>query len=564
MIAPNPDSPCRQAELYYYDFLFAESHESIPEPIVNHIAGCEHCQRQMNQLKDAPSRPECHPDSGQAQTHSAVTTTLKLHFAYIDKPVTCNVARPFLPALLDPALEIRIPTPVTAHLDHCQECSEDLETIRKLNLNSKQLCRLSQLFADNPAEDNVSCYQAQAARFAVVLMHFQETTKEVLKHLCICPNCRKGLYQYRDEFCKELLRDGRVQEQVLCEQLSSADIFDYAIPYGLDPANDQYAKFRQPLTSHVRGCPTCLAKMQQLHNTVYAIAERPESDVVTIYRIDEPAKTRAASESDSPYSGFPIRVEVVGGEDELGPEQPASVISFADALKHNVSALNLKSWIKAGLAAAAVILVAVALFVKTPSAEAVTIDQIYKALERVANVYIASFVPDREEPTQEIWVSRTLNVYMTKTRNEMVSWDLQNRVRKTKRLEANSVETTPLSGDEITRIRERMIGSLGLLPFYDISEIPQHAEWNRVTNEDLEALVKDTEVYDLTWVEKKYKGTVVFTRWRFFVDPTTNLPCRTQFYEKSTADTGYSLKSLIVVEYLNESRIRAVIKEASF
>jgi hypothetical protein len=563
MIAPNPDSLCRQAELYYYDFLFEESHESIPESIVNHITGCEHCQQQLNQLEDALSQPECHPDSEQAQMRSAVANMLKLHFGYIDKPVTCKVARPFLPALLDPALEIRIPTPVTAHLDHCPACSEDLETIRKLNLNSKQLCHLSQLFAEKPGEDKVACSQAQAAIFAIVLMHFQETTKEVLKHLCICPNCRKGLYQYRDEFYKELLRDGRVQEQVLCKHISSADIFDYAVPYGLDPANDQYAKFRQPLTSHVRICPTCLAKMQQLHNTVYAIAERPESDVVTIYRTDESTKTRAARESDSPYSGFPIRVEVVGREDILGPEQSASVVNFADALKRNVSSLSAKPWIKAGLAAAAVILVAVALFVKTPSAEAVTIDQIYKALERVANVYIASFVPDREEPTQEIWVSRQLHIYMTRTGNELRLWDIRNKVEKVKQVGEPSIETRFLSDETAAKMQEAIASCWALVPVADISLVPDGAQWHRVPKDSIKAVV-GSDTYDLTWAEKRYGGAVVFRKWRVFLQPETNLPQRTELYQKQAGDDEYTLKAVKVADYLNESEIQAVLEEASF
>lgn len=563
MIAPNPDSPCRQAELYYYDFLFEENHESIPEPIVNHIAACEHCQQQLNQLEDALSQPECRPDPEQAQIRSAVTTMLKLHFGYIDKPVTCKVARLFLPALLDPALEIRIPTPVTAHLDHCQECSEDLETIRKLSLNSKQLCRLSQLFAEKPGEDNVSCSQAQAATFAIVLMHFQETSQAVLKHICICPNCRKGLYQYRDDFFKELLNNKKAQEEFPCEHVSSADIFDYAIPYGLDPANDQYAKFRQPLTSHICGCPTCLAKMQQLHNTVYGIAERPESDVVTIYHTDESTKTRAASESDSPYSDFPIRVEVVGREDELAAEQPASAISFADALKRNVSSLSAKPWIKAGLAAAAVILVAVALFLKTPTAKAVTLQRIYDALEKVKNVYIAKSVPGKTEPTEEKWVSRTLNVYMTKTGNELVLWDIANRARKSKHLDTGLTETVTLNSDLVAGVERRIGGSLGLMPFYDISEIPPNAEWTHVDTHGFE-VGENTEIYDLTWVEKAYDGSVTFKKWRVFTDPKTALPQRVEGCQRSSTHSEYILTSRMIVKYLSDSHIQSLIRDTSF
>jgi hypothetical protein len=304
--------------------------------------------------------------------------------------------------------------------------------------------------------------------------------------------------------------------------------------------------------------------MQQLHNIVYGIAEGPESDVVTIYHIDEPAKTRAASQSDSPYSEFPIRVEVVGHEDEPAAEQPASAISFADALKRNVSSLNLKSWIKAGLAAAAVILVAVALFLKTPTAKAVTLQRIYDALEKVKNVYIAKSVPGKTEPTEEKWVSRTLNVYMTKTANELVLWDLQNRVRKIKRLEANSVETKPLSGDEITRIRERMIGSLGLLPFYDISEIPGDAGWSRVSDDNLEGVAGRNEVYDLTWTEKKHIRFVAFRKWRLFADPETSVPQKVEWYKKLTASDRFVLETVMVVKCLSDSEIQAIIKEASF
>ncbi|MFQ6115930.1 MAG: hypothetical protein ACE5NG_17860, partial [bacterium] len=290
MIAPSPNSLCQQAELYYYDFLCEESRTIIPEPIISHIKQCQLCQDQINELGDVLSEVEGHIEPEQEQVSSAVTVMLKLHFAYIGKPVTCETVKPFLPGMLDPALEIRIPTPITVHLDNCPQCSEDLETIRKLNLSGKQLRRLSQLLAEKPGEDSVSCSKARAAILAVVHMAFQETTEEVLKHLCTCPNCRKALYEFRDTICKEYEETQReeIDQKVFpCEELPIADIFDYVVPYGLDPAANQYAKFRESLTSHMRVCPTCLAKMQQLHNTIYGIAERPESDVVTIFHIDE-------------------------------------------------------------------------------------------------------------------------------------------------------------------------------------------------------------------------------------------------------------------------------------
>ena len=48
-----------------------------------------------------------------------------------------------------------------------------------------------------------------------------------------------------------------------------------------------------------------------------------------------------------------------------------------------------------------------------------------------------------------------------------------------------------------------MSGSLGLMPFYNISEIPKEAEVESVVDkDDLEAATQGIEVYDLIWTEK--------------------------------------------------------------
>lgn len=563
MIAPNPNLLCRQAKLYYYDFLWGESSEVIPESIVDHIARCQHCQEQIDQLKAVLSEVDgLEPE--QRQVDSAIIHMLKLHFAYIGRPITCKTVRPFLPSLLDPALEIRIPTPITTHLDNCPQCSEDLETIRGLNLNRKQLRRLSQLFADRSAKDNVSCSQARAGILAVVMMALRETNAEVLKHLCICPDCRKQLYQFRETVRGELLHTRAAPSKFPCEEVSATDIFDYVIPYGLEPSDDQYAKFRKSFTSHAAGCPKCLGKMQQLHDTVYGIAERPESEVVTIYHIDESAKVQALGESDNLYAGFPIGVEIASREDEVTADVSAPIDDYGATLKQKVSTMNFRPLFKTVVVAAAVILIGVALFISIPTAKAVTIDEIYKALEKIKNVYIASFVPDRKEPIQEQWVSKTLNIHKIKTKDESVLWDLPNRVRRAKDLGANLVEITPLSDELIAEVEKKMSGSLGLIPFYDISDIPEDAEWSRIANDLSENIPKDIKGYDLTWVEKRYDGSIKLKKWRVFVDTKTNLPQRTEFYDRLPADNEYTLELVKVVEYLSDSEIQAVIKDSSF
>jgi hypothetical protein len=525
MISFNPNPLCRQAEPYYCDFLFSESRDIVPGFIVDHIKQCPHCQEQLNQLENELSKANILLQSEPGQVAGAITLILRPHFAYVGKPVTCQAVKPFLPGLLDPALEIRMPTPITVHLDHCKQCTQDLETIRGLNLSRKQLYRLSQLFVAEPAEDSVSCSQANAAIMAFVSIAFSETTEQVLKHLCTCYYCRKVLYQYRETILTEYLREKGEQKNPLCNQIPVTDIFDYVVPYGLDPAHDPYNKFRTSLTSHLRSCPVCLAKMQGLHNTVYGIIERPESEIVTIYHLDESART--ASEPDNLYSGFPINVEVLSSQNEVESPQLAPTFSLADVSKEKASVLKGKRLVKTGVAAAAALIVAALLLFNMPIAQAVTIDQIYKAVAKARNVYISKFAADRTEPMEEKWISRPLNIYMAKTGKDLVLWDLTAKVRKTKRLDNDLVETMPLSDDLIIEAEKKMTASLGLMPFYDISKIPIGAKWSQVKNNGIKAARQGTEIYDLAWASKRYDGLINLYQWRFFVDPKTSLPQRT-------------------------------------
>jgi hypothetical protein len=304
--------------------------------------------------------------------------------------------------------------------------------------------------------------------------------------------------------------------------------------------------------------------MQQLHKTVYGICERAESDVVTIYQIDESAKAQATSGTKELYAGFPIRVDVKQREEEVKAEQPVPAIDFAATLKQKVSVKKLKPLFKTAVAAAAVILIAVVLFRNIPTARAVTLERIYEAIEKVKNVHITSFILDKKEPVQEIWVSRTLNIYMTRTEGQLVFWDLSNRVRKSKQLDTSLTEAISLTDDIVAGLEKKMSGSLGLLPFYDMSEIPKDAEWSHVTDGDLEATPQGIEAYDLIWPAKAFDGSLVFKKWRVFVDSKTNLPQRIEIYQMLPTNTKYTLMLLMVVEYLSDNEMQEVIKEASF
>ena len=443
---------CEEAKLYYYDCLCDKSCGPIPQCINNHIEQCRNCQKQINQLKVALSQQEC-IESEQKKDRSAVTTMLQLHFAYIGEHVTCETVRPFLPGLLDPALEIRIPTPITAHLENCPQCAEDLKAIQKLNLNSTQLYGLSQFFAEGPSPD-------------------------------------------------------------------TTEFSDMA--------------------------------------AVSAMAQRADSEVVTIYHVNESAKARKTDKPDYLYAGFPIRVEVI--KQKVDIEQPVSTSNFAAALKEKVAAMNLRPFLKIGVAAAAVI-IGFAILLNAPSAKAVTIEQIYKAIGTVKNVYISRFSEGSNEPTQEKWISQTLNIYMVKTAKECVLSNINKMQRQILLPGTSEIQTNQLPEDSIAGIKQKMSISLGLMPYDDISQIPPDSEL--VRDDQISEATDGIEIYKLEWIDKTY-SPFVFNKWRFFIDPQKNLPQRIEIFRKPSADGEYNLISVIEVQYLSDSKIQKDIKDAGF
>ncbi len=71
---------------------------------------------------------------------------LDSHFRCLDVPVPCSRAKPFLPGLAMPSTDLRIPTPITVHVDHCPQCAADLRTLRELGLTGEQAQSLQRLY----------------------------------------------------------------------------------------------------------------------------------------------------------------------------------------------------------------------------------------------------------------------------------------------------------------------------------------------------------------------------------------------------------------------------------
>ncbi len=559
MISHNPQPNCKDVRPYYYDALNEETQGDIPGNALDHIAHCRDCQAEMDRLEVVLAHAQQSAEREQSRKDAAISVLLRLHFAYLGERVNCAAVKPFLPSLADPLLRIRIRTPITRHLEECPACSAALTSVRALHLSHKQLCYLGQLLADEPTAGEVSCSQARAAIPAIVSIAFHRTNATILKHVCSCPDCRKQLYLHREAVRQKLLRSQTPPDRFPCKVVSASDIYGYALPYGLDPANDQYAEFRKPLAAHVHSCPACLARLQELHRTVCGIAERAESGIVTVHHLDEAAEVQPLSGSVEVAAGAVTRVEEDGGRTDA-----ATIVDFAARLKRKASTLNVRPLLKAGAIAAAV-LIGLALLLNAPVAKAVTLDQVYRAVERVRSVYFATFAGDETEPVQEQWLSQGLNAYLDKKGSLWVLYDIGTGIQKSK--DAGTGALKPKEGklneDEITYIKGKMSLASALMPFQNPSDVPANAHWNRVTDAILQANTEGTEVYDLTWTDRTYGG-LIHKKWRAFVDPQTNLPRRLEFYQKKSVDGQYRLTWVRQIGYMTDAEIEAVIDSLSF
>jgi hypothetical protein len=555
MVVINPKSKCDEAKLYYYDYL-NNSKKDIPLGISGHIDQCIVCQNEIDKLSRIIAENEdSHKDT--EQTGSIIALSLKLHFALENTMVSCQTVKPFLPSLADPLLKIRIPTPVTVHIDKCEKCKENLEAIQGLNLNNKQLSILGQIFAEShPAKER--CIKAHESIPRVVALSLSKTTSENLKHICICPDCRAELYRQRDLVIQGLLKSKVIEGNFPCKSVQPTDIFDYCFPYGIDVENDQYVKFRTSFTSHVSVCVTCLSKIQQLHKTISEILERPDSGIITNYRLILNQKT-GINNTDNVYTNWPIEVKVYDSSQQNSTE--SSTVPEPKVRKNPYIGKLAKL-----LSAAAVVLFLLTLYFNTPAAKAIDLNQIYKALSKLRNVYFAVYTPDKNIPAQEKWMSAELNTILVKTESRIMFWDIKGKKHKLIDLGAGNVQPVQLAYGDWDGIKNMVVSPWGLLPFNNISEVPENsdAQWQKIDNKTVDVTVENAEIYELIWKEQITTGAPIFKKWRGYVDVNTKLLKRIELYEKLDTAAQYELKGIQKIEYPTTAEIEKQIKESGF
>lgn len=559
MIGPNLKNICEQTRLYYYDYLSQKDESEIPEWILSHIRRCDNCKNQINQLKTALIQSKQNEVSGQNNKGTLLANTLKRHFSHIDQETSCSLVKPFIPNMLDPSIQISIPTPITAHIDHCPECVRDLKTISDLNLNAANLSRLSQLFSAKTQNNDISCSTAKSNIMAFVMLAFHESDDQVLKHLCTCGKCSDIIYQYRESIIKELQIDNKLKPCFLSSKLTYNNIFDLTIPYGLDINQYKNSESMRSQTSHIRRCPFCLEKIQEFHRIISDISERPNSSTITKYNLDESSQTVNSENSQDLYAGFPVHVEVSGTYHEAAASNSRNTINFTSALKNNIIARNYRTLSKTGIAGLLIAAVMLsAMFIYSPKVKALTLAQLYKSLENANNVHISSFVPGIEEPIQEQWVSRSLKMQMSKNNNTFTLLDINSKSVTKNNLTSEPINTQIMSSEWVSDAESNINKSLGLIPFYSISELPPKAEWNKVTiASDSQYSAEETEIYELSYVSDTFSDPI-FSKFRYILKAGTDTLIKLEYYQKLLKESEYSLKSFNTIDYLSNEEFISI------
>jgi hypothetical protein len=382
---------------------------------------------------------------------------------------------------------------------------------------------------------------------------------EVLNHLSVCPRCRERVFRSRQKLIEEL-PIGETGAAVCGDEIPMAQLFDYAVPYGRTAGSQGRAG-----EAHVHACRACLTRIQRLDETVYGIAERTNSGIATIYSArEDDAQTAQQSDSQAceaedlvepfaePYPEYPIHVQVVHGEPEQVAAPAGSPAEVKETSRHVTCNPQVRLLLKTAVAAAAVILLTVLFRGTSSSTSGITLAQVFKAFGRAENVHISRFYPATRQLTEELWISRSLDVVVVAAGQDRILYDFTAGKKCTVSTSGGAAEVIGLTDRARVYARRVTTAGLGFTP----NEVPSSATWTRVDEHDGEGL----ETYELTYSEQTSSEATAFRKLTIVIDPATNLPREVQRFRRVSAEDQWNHQETTRFRYPAEDEIEAVLE----
>lgn len=545
MVAFDGSESCQEAEVYYHDYLEDPRNPSMAEYVAIHIEGCAYCQNRIQMLREALSGMDTRPQAALPEKDSQLIAELQSHFEHLDEPLTCGHVKPFLCRLVSPSMRIRIPTPITVHVDQCDRCAEDLESLRQLELGADPLDRLGQLLGKDPTKDPRLCVRAHSQIAAFASLAFKGIAAEIIEHICVCPRCRNQVYQHRQGLLDRARRAAIKAQPASCGHIKTSELMDCAIPCGRGPESFRTDR-QQVLSVHIRSCPRCLEKMQEMHRTVSRIMERADSGVTTVYTTQDQAEMAAESSRPDSYGVYPIEVEVSHEHATTRAD-----LGLRARLKHRISDSSIRSFGRIAFLAAAMIPLAILFVVSMPAASGLSIRQMDRVLGKAGSISVSVFHEGDSEPTQRLWICRDSGILISELALEQRIYDLRNRRATVVRPNPGTVERFHLSDRDYEAAERSMRRYLES----SLDGAPLDAQ---LTHQPAASGLEQDgfEVYELTWDRPLGMGAPVPSKLKIYVDPATKLPQRQEFSSWVPVTNDWRVQTTRY-EYPNEDAIEA-------
>ena len=506
MRADDSQRLCQEARLSYYDLLGADE-VAVPESVRRHVATCPACQEQLRRLRDALSESEKSsnpPGSRKDETIEALTQQFQL----LKDCVTCSRAKPFLPKLVLASPQLRIPTPVTVHVEYCPRCVEDLAALRQMNLTRDQLDRLGRLFELGRGEG--------------------------VPPLPFCGGSAPPAEE----------------TQMACQEVSTADLFDLVVPPGAAPAEADPPSERQSvIAAHVRACPVCQGGAQILQRTLAGMIQRDDSETATIYCLENDAEN-AQGQAGDPFQ-YPVSVQVLqGGSGSAADPSDAPTVQRVGPRKlGSFSAGRL-----ARVAAIAVASIALALLLRTTvlTASGTLAGDVLKAFAKAENVRVVVTNP-MAGVVEEFWLARRSGRLVHKTARECVLFDLAHNRKRLIEPPAGTSVTARLDAAEHNRVRA--IVATGLVEA--LERLSPDTKLDQPTDDTSAGTGENLDVYEIPPLSAT---SPLSRRYLAYIDPATRLPQRTELYQQRPRQSQWYLVTTTVFTYPTDQETNEAIQ----
>lgn len=406
----------------------------------------------------------------------------------------------------------------------------------------------------------MDCKQYHNDYYSFIENDFQAIAPEHLEHLRTCPTCRRQIEQLQ----QALAAPTEPQTPFLHEYLAlHFQLLNRAVDCtAVKPFLPCLAAATLPIhcptpvTAHLEACSACRADYKKLlalqltdEQLLQASRCLAAGDVSQI-ALSERAERILSVIQQRPGSGV-LTVAELSEQDDAETLQVRTLHPSKTPSKRH----RWRTFRAAAGLAAAIVLLAVMLFVGAPRVEALNIHHLYGALADAKNLSIRTIVPEENDPIQQLWISQGQGLRLFESPEKTVLYDLNATTITVRDNVSLMIQVKPFDS---TASSDNLQLPWGLLPFRDVTQIPEGIHWKRLNAQTDDRLV----VYEMAWRETSVGRQAIEKRWVGYLDQTTHLPERVEWYERFGDQASYRLMMAMVIAYPQTETVLEAIRNS--